>query len=153
MTLKLSKKKITLIQKLFSTNPDFKLELDLPNFNSLLYSDIMISDWSGIALEFAFAFEKPILYIDVPKKIHNKDFKDISQIPIEESIRDKIGKIILPSEIKQIPKEIEILKQQTFEKKEMIRKIRDKEIFNIGSSGKKSASNIIELLNQLKKNN
>ena len=153
MTLKLSKKKITLIQKLFSTNPDFKLELDLPNFDSLLYSDIMISDWSGIALEFAFAFEKPILYIDVPKKIHNKDFKDISQIPIEESIRDKIGKIILPSEIKQIPKEIEILKQQTFEKKEMIRKIRDKEIFNIGSSGKKSASNIIELLNQLKKNN
>ena len=153
MTLKLSKKKITLIQKLFSTNPDFKLELDLPNFDSLLCSDIMISDWSGIALEFAFAFEKPILYIDVPKKIHNKDFKDISQIPIEESIRDKIGKIILPSEIKQIPKEIEILKQQTFEKKEMIRKIRDKEIFNIGSSGKKSANNIIELLNQLKKNN
>ena len=150
MTLKLSKKKITLIQKLFSTNPDFKLELDLPNFDSLLCSDIMISDWSGIALEFAFAFEKPILYIDVPKKIHNKDFKDISQIPIEESIRDKIGKIILPSEIKQISKEIEMLKQQTFERKDMIRKIRDKEIFNIGNSGKKSASDIIELLNQLK---
>jgi hypothetical protein len=150
MTLKLSKKKIALIQKLFSVNPNFKLELDLPNFDSLLFSDIMISDWSGIALEFAFAFEKPILYIDVPKKIHNKDFKDITQIPIEESIRDKIGKIILPSEIKQISKEIEMLKQQTFERKDMIRKIRDKEIFNIGNSGKKSASDIIELLNQLK---
>ncbi len=150
MTLKLSKKKVDKIRKLFSTNVDFKLETDLPNFDSLLSSDIMISDWSGVALEFAFAFEKPILYIDVPKKVHNKDFKNISQIPFEESIRNKIGKIVSPLEIKQIPIEIEILKQKTLEKKEKIRKIRHEEIFHVGNSDKKSANQIIELLKQLK---
>ena len=93
----------------------------------------MISDWSGVALEFAFAFEKPVLYIDVPKKIRNPDFKDISQIPIEVSIREKIGKIISPLEIKHISTEIEMLKQKSSEIKKDIRNIREKEIFNIGN--------------------
>ena len=151
MTLKLSKKKISSIKKKFSSNPNFKLELDLPNFDSFLFSDIMISDWSGVALEFAFAFEKPVLYIDVPKKITNPHFEDISQIPIEVSIREKIGKIILPSEIKHISNEIETLKQKSSEIKEDIKKIREEEIFNVGSSAKNSAKYIIELLNKLKK--
>ena len=152
MTIKSSKKKILSIEKIFSSNPNFKLELDLPNFDSFLFSDVMISDWSGVALEFAFAFEKPVLYIDVPKKIRNPDFKDISQIPIEVSIREKIGKIISPLEIKHISTEIEMLKQKSSEIKKDIKNIREKEIFNIGNSEKKSAEYIIELLNQLKKN-
>lgn len=151
MTLKLSKKKISSIKKKFSSNPNFKLELDLPNFDSFLFSDVMITDWSGVALEFAFAFEKPVLYIDVPKKINNPHFEDISQIPIEVSIREKIGKIILPSEIKHISTEIETLKEKSSEIKENIKKIRETEIFNVGSSEKNSAKYIIELLNKLKK--
>ena len=151
-TIKFSKKKILSIEKTFSSNPNFKLELDLPNFDSFLFSDVMISDWSGVALEFAFAFEKPVLYIDVPKKIRNPDFKDISQTPIEVSIREKIGKIISPLEIKHISTEIEMLKQKSSEIKKDIKNIREKEIFNIGNSEKKSAEYIIELLNQLKKN-
>jgi YidC/Oxa1 family membrane protein insertase len=151
MTLKLSKKKISSIKKLFSSNPNFKLELNLSNFDSLLFSDIMITDWSGVALEFAFAFEKPILYIDVPKKIRNPDYKDIPQIPIEESIREKIGKIIPPLEIKSIMTEIKILKQKSSEIKKNIKNIRQEEIFNIGSSDKKSAEYIIKLLNQMNK--
>jgi YidC/Oxa1 family membrane protein insertase len=110
----------------------------------------MISDWSGVALEFAFAFEKPILYIDVPKKIQNPDYKDIPEIPIEVRIREKIGKIVLPSEIKNVPKEIENLIQKSLETKGEIIKIRDNEIFNIGSSDKKAAEYIIKLLDRLK---
>jgi len=151
MSLKLSKKKISTINKKFSSDPNFRLEVDSTNFDSFLFSDVMISDWSGAALEFAFAFEKPVLYIDVPKKINNPYFEDISQIPIEESIREKIGKIILPSEIKHISTEIETLKQKSSEIKEDIKKIRGEKIFNVGSSDKNSTKYIIELLNKLKK--
>lgn len=152
MSVKLSQKKIKFIEKKFSQNGNFSLELDLPIFDSLLYSDIMISDWSGAALEFAFAFEKPVLYIDVSKKINNINFEDIPEIPIEVSIRDKIGKIILPSEIKSIPKEIEKLKQKSFEIKEDIKKIRDSKIFNVGNSEKYAAKYIVELLDKLQNN-
>ena len=112
----------------------------------------MISDWSGVALEFAFVFEKPVLYIDVPKKINNHDFHEIPEIPIEISIRDKIGKIILPSNIDQIPTEIENLKEKSSEIKEVIRTIRNEKIFNIGNSEKSAAKSVIDLLNQSKNN-
>lgn len=152
MSLKLSKKKIKSIEKNFSLNDNFRLEIDYPNFDSFLVSDIMISDWSGVALEFAFAFEKPILYIDVPKKINNPDFQDISEIPIEVSIRNKIGKVISPSNISQIPIEIENLKEKSFEMKEVIKTLRNENIFNVGNSEKNASTYIIKLLNQLKNN-
>ncbi len=152
MSLKSSPKKIESIERKFSSNNNFRLEIDFPNFDSFLVSDVMISDWSGVALEFAFVFEKPVLYIDVPKKIRNPDFHDIPEIPIEISIRDKIGKIILPSNIDQIPTEIENLKEKSSEIKEVIRTIRNEKIFNIGNSEKGAAKSVIELLNQSKNN-
>ena len=44
-----------------------------------------------------------------------------------------------------------MLKQKSSKIKKDIKKIREKEIFNIGSSEKKSVEYIIELLKQLKK--
>jgi len=150
MSLKLSKKKIKSIGKKFLANNNFRLEIDYLNFDSFSSSDIMISDWSGAALEFAFAFEKPILYIDVPKKIRNPDFQDNSEIPIEISIRDKIGKIILPSNIHQIPIEIENLRKKSSEMKKVIRILRNEKIFNVGNSEKSASKYVSELLNDIK---
>ena len=134
------------------SNSNFILEQDITNFDSFSQSDIMISDWSGVALEFAFTFERPVLYIDVPKKMHNPDFTDIPYIPIEESIRDKIGDIISPSDIKHIPEKIDELCKKSDAMREQIKKIRDNTIFNIGKSSKIGVKQIIKLLNQLKTN-
>jgi YidC/Oxa1 family membrane protein insertase len=54
----------------------------------------MITDWSGASIEYAFTLERPVLFIDVPKKIHNPDYEKLPEIPLEISIRDKIGEII-----------------------------------------------------------
>ena len=43
----------------------------------------MISDWSGVAIEYAFSLEKPVLYIDVPQKIFNPNFDEIGIVPME----------------------------------------------------------------------
>ena len=150
MTQKKSKKKISYLDKKFSSNPNFILEQDITNFDSFSESDVMISDWSGVALEFAFTFERPILYVDVPKKMHNPDFTDIPHVPIEESIRNKIGIIISTSDIESIPKKIERLCKESELMKDQIKRIRDETIFNIGKSNKIGANQIIEILNQLK---
>ena len=150
MTQKKSKKKISYLDKKFSSNPNFILEQDITNFDSFSESDVMISDWSGVALEFAFTFERPILYVDVPKKMHNPDFTDIPHVPIEESIRNKIGIIISTSDIESIPKKIERLCKESELMKDQIKRIRDETIFNIGKSNMIGANQIIEILNQLK---
>ena len=151
VTQKKSKKKINEIIEKFSDNESFLLEQNILNFDSFLFSDIMITDWSGAALEFAFAFEKPVLFIDIPKKINNPEYEKTQNVPIEVSIREKIGKIILPTELELIPNEIEILYKQTKELRDKITKIRNELIFNIGESEKYGAKEIIKLLNEEKK--
>ena len=151
VTQKKSKKKINEIIEKFSDNESFLLEQNILNFDSFLFSDIMITDWSGAALEFAFAFEKPVLFIDMPKKINNPEYEKTHKVPIEVSIREKIGKIILPTELELIPNEIEILYKQTKELRDKITKIRNELIFNIGESEKYGAKEIIKLLNEEKK--
>jgi len=150
MTQKKFRKKISYLDKKFSSNPNFILEQDITNFDSFSQSDVMISDWSGVALEFAFTFERPILYVDVPKKMHNLDFVDIPHVPIEESIRNKIGIIISKSDIEDIPKEIEKLCKESELMKEKIKRIREETIFNGGKSNKIGADQIMKILNQLK---
>ena len=148
MTQKKSKKKIDRMMEKFSKNESFLLEQNISNFDSFLFSDIMITDWSGAALEFAFAFEKPVLFIDVPKKINNPEYEKIPQVPIEVSIREKIGKIILPTDLELIPNEIKMLYGQTKELRDKITKIRNELIFNVGESKKDGAEEIIKLLNE-----
>ena len=150
MTQKKSKKKINEIIEKFSDNESFLLEQNILNFDSFLFSDIMITDWSGAALEFAFAFEKPVLFIDMPKKINNPEYEKTHKVPIEVSIRAKIGKIILPTELELIPNEIEILYKQTKELRDKITKIRNELIFNIGESKKDGVKEIIKLLSEKK---
>ena len=148
MTQKKSKKKIDRMTEKFSKNESFLIEQNILNFDLFLFSDIMITDWSGAALEFAFAFEKPVLFIDVPKKINNPEYEKIPQVPIEVSIREKIGKIILPTDLELIPNEIKMLYRQTKELRDKITKIRNELIFNVGESKKDGAEEIIKLLNE-----
>ena len=96
MTLRKSKKLIEEIKNKFENNSNFTLEMETKNSDSFFTCDCMISDWSGVAIEYAFSLEKPVLYIDVPQKIFNPDFKQIGIIPMEDRIRNQIGEIISP---------------------------------------------------------
>ena len=151
MTQKKSEKKINFLNQKFSSNSNFILEKNIPNFDSFMKSDIMITDWSGAAIEYAFTLERPVLYIDVPKKIHNPDYEELPEIPLEISIRDKIGEIISLSDMEVLPEKIQILCQNPDIIKSKIQKIRGELIGNLGNSSKFEAEFILKLKNQLKK--
>ena len=151
MTQKKSEKKINFLNQKFSSNSNFILEKNIPNFDSFMKSDIMITDWSGAAIEYAFTLERPVLYIDVPKKIHNPDYEKLPQIPLEISIRDKIGEIISLSDMEVLPEKIQILCQNPDIIKGKIQKIRGELIGNLGNSSKLEVEFILKLKNQLKK--
>jgi hypothetical protein len=92
-TINLNNEKVIEIKNTFLVSNRVTLEVDVQGYESLLSSDIMISDWSGVALEFAFGFRKPVIFCDVPKKINNPSYLDLELEPIENHIRDKIGSI------------------------------------------------------------
>ena len=147
VTLKKSNKIIQKIEKEFKDNLNFKLETDIRSTESWFLCDCMISDLSGAAIEYAFAFEKPVLYVVTPEKIVQEN--EIGLVPLEEKIRSEIGGIVSLSQLSLIPSKINqfLLSQNKF--KEKIQKIREETIFNIGNSGEQGAKHLLELKKSL----
>lgn len=131
----------------FENNPDFILEKSVYTDDSLLKADILICDCSGIALEYAFGTERPVLFIDVPYKIRNKDYKELDIEPIELSLRPKFGKIVSPENLKAIPKTIQDLYKNNLEYKNRLISLREDNVFNFGISSQIGADYINKLLN------
>ena len=148
MTIKKSPKTVKQILAKFENNPDFLLDTNTSSFEQLFSSYALITDWSGIGYEYAFVCERPVIYVDVPKKAHNKEYEKIELVPFEISIRDKIGEIIAAQNIETIPERIEFLygDDNNFENK--IQKIRNDSIFNIGESGKVMVNEIIRIISE-----
>lgn len=125
----------------FSEFNNFTINVDINNYAAMEQSEFLLTDWSGIAFEFAYAFKRPVIFLDAPKKILNKEFTQSRRIPIEISDREEIG-IILNNDTER-NKITNLLNKITKEKalfREKINQNMNKNIFNIGSS-----SNVIEL--------
>ena len=118
----------------FGEHDHFYLQTDIRDKESLYNSHVMISDWSGVALEYAFSCERPVIYIDVPQKRNNPEYSQIDIEPIESSIRNRIGRIVSPTALESLPREIEDLYSNSKVLIENIRKARDESVFNLGDS-------------------
>ena len=144
-TLRDSTKLIGSINEKFEKNPNFILEKgDIP-FDSYHNSKCMISDWSGISLEYAFIFERPVIFIDVPKKVLNPNSSDISLEPIEISIRKKIGHVVSPNNLEEIPLIIKDLEKNAQIFNKQIKEILSMTVYNIGESAKIGAKYIQQI--------
>lgn len=148
-TFRDSAKLIDTIKKRFEGNPDFILEQGIIPPDLFHNSRCMISDWSGISLEYAFTFERSVIFIDVPKKILNPNSNDISLEPIEISIRDKIGHILSPNTLEKIPDLIRDFDKNDQKINDQIKEIRSKIVYNVGESAKIGATYIQQLNEKL----
>ena len=83
--------------------PDFTLEQSVESDDSIFKSDFLVSDVSGISLEYAFGTERPVIFMDVPRKVRNEEYEQIGIEPLEISIREKIGVVVNRAEIGSIP--------------------------------------------------
>ena len=145
MTVRHRQKLLMELQNKFAHHKNFKYETDVGSQESLHWSDILISDWSNAAIEYAFGLERPVISIDLPKTVRNPEYQKIDFKPFEVSIRSNIGKVIPLGRLHEIPMHIEELCSNRDSYKRQIRKIRSENIFNIGRSGVIGAAYIAEM--------
>ncbi|MEH6588616.1 MAG: CDP-glycerol glycerophosphotransferase family protein [Halioglobus sp.] len=122
----------------------FEYEGDVTGTESLYRSDIMICDWSGAALDYAFGLEKPVLFIDVPRKVNNPEYESLPLEPFEVGIRETIGTVITPSDIASVGDYMRYLLSRDMASE--IRAARDASVFNVGSSDTVGADALLEIL-------
>jgi len=93
-TMKFAKDKVDDILKKYGEDKMFNYEGNVAGQESLHDSDVMISDWSGAALDYYFGLNKPVWFVDVPRKINNENYEDLGIEPFEVFIRETIGGIM-----------------------------------------------------------
>ena len=107
-TVKLGGDRVAGIASRHAGNRLFACEADVAGQDSLLRAHLMISDWSGAALEFMLALGKPVLYVDVPVKANNDEWRTIGLPPLEETIRGRCHSALLGlGEVDRIHEKIE----------------------------------------------
>ena len=114
--------------------------------NNLYEADVLITDRSGIAFEYAFGTERPVLFIDTPLKEHNKNWRTLGIEPIELQLRDKIGISVPLQRLSEVPDEIENLLRNRSDWREILKNLREKHVYHWGYSVKNGVNYIRERL-------
>jgi YidC/Oxa1 family membrane protein insertase len=137
------KVEIESIREICKKNPNCILEDSKDSMaNSLKEADIMISDWSGVAYEFAYAYCKPVIFLNVPQKVQSKAWKSHNLPAFEDYCRYEVGVVVEPNKVIDSIKHIyEEYSQYT----EKIKLSREKNIFNLGTSASIIANKIQQI--------
>lgn len=135
------------LEKRIASLAHFTWEINFLSEESLLNADILITDRSGIAFEYAFGKERPVIFIDTPFKEHNPHWKDLDLEPIELQLRNQVGVELSLSDLDQLPQTIQTLLQEKDARKAQLKALREATVFNWGSSAKEGANYIAKRLN------
>lgn len=118
--------------------------------NRTVYSaDLLVTDWSSIAFEYAFSTLKPVLFINTPMKVVNPDYKKLACVPIDIELRNKVGISLDETELTDLVSSVERLLYDNQFSASSLRKLRDQYVYNVGCSGKAGAEYIIDRLVEL----
>lgn len=133
------------LRKHFEENPAFEYIGQMGETDSILRSDILISDWSAMALEYALGLEKPVVFIDVPRRIRNPDWRELGIEPIESDMRESLGEVVAPDELDRLPAAIrrQLAGHEDFVQR--VRGLREGFVFRLGHSTADGADELARL--------
>jgi len=130
----------------YAGEPRFSLDENGDAHESLATSDIMVSDWSGAALEFAFGLERPVIFVDVPRKVLDPDYEALGIDPLEVKIRSEVGAVVAPTELDGLGTVARDMMSNIGNWQLATRAARERWVFNVGRSGGAGAECLMSLL-------
>lgn len=114
-------------------------------YTHLLDAAHLITDRSGIALEYAFTMQRPVMFIDTPLKIQNPDVKRFRLEPLENRYRKALGRTVAPSELHKLNRAMDQSEDEMEAFKASILKTENEVIFPV-ANGQRGVEYIKQLL-------
>ncbi len=137
---------LTRFDQAFGSHPKFFMERSVRTDDSLLEADLMICDLSGVALEYALGTERPVLFVDVPPKIQNPDYTQLSNQPIELSQREQMGELMPLADLPQVAEKVSHMLANADQHRDRLVALRGKLVFEFGNSSVIGADHILKML-------
>lgn len=125
---------------------NIEIQTDFSSNFTVMNADLIITDWSDIAFEYAFTTLKPVLFIDTPMKVMNSDYDKIEIKPINIALRNVIGESLAVEDIGELNAVVSRLIADRDKYHDIIKKTRAEHIFNIGKSKILSGKYIMKVL-------
>jgi len=122
-----------------------ELEQSVLTDESLLRADVLVTDWSCVAFEFAFGTERPVIHVDVPRKVHNPRYQELDLEPFEVTMRSRIGVVVPPAEVARLGEVAARLVQERATWGPRIAELRAQHVFAPGQSARIGAEHILKL--------
>jgi CDP-glycerol glycerophosphotransferase (TagB/SpsB family) len=141
-TLQMTPEVVEKIRTKYADRDNFEYQDRMGESDTLFRSDILISDWSAMAIEYALALEKPVLFVDLPRRVRNADWQEWGIEPQEAAFRALAGDIVSPQLLEEAPDKIARLLGHQEDFSQAMVKIRSQMVFNIGHSIEKGAREI-----------
>ena len=116
--------------------------------DSLFDAHVMVTDWSGAGQDFGLGLEKPVLFIDVPPKARNDSWRELDIEPFESHVREKIGAILPPERVAEVPAVIRHLVRDPVRFQQHAQALRRECVFNLGHSGEAAGEAIARVARQ-----
>ena len=142
--------KIERLRKKYESK-DIEIQTDFSSNSTVYTADLLVTDWSSIAFEYCFATLKPVLFINTPMKVLNPDYQELSTVPIDIELRDRVGISLDVDRMNDLNKTVETLLYDKAFSVDSMKELREHYIYNIGASGKAGALYLIDRLMERQK--
>jgi YidC/Oxa1 family membrane protein insertase len=132
------------LESAFGSEARFDLERSVATDDSLLTADLLICDLSGVALEYAFGTERPVLFFDVPPKVHYDDYASLGLEPVELSLREQLGEVVTVDDLSAVPATIERLISDREKFRSHLARLRDDYVYCFSDASRIAAAHIMQ---------
>ncbi len=134
------------LSRRFGNHTEVEIEYDINTEDALHEADLMISDFSGAAYEYAFGTLRPVLFVDVPRKTRNARWHELGLPTFEDTMRPKVGKVIPAGDIANLQRHTADLLDERAAYAQQLESLRANAIYNVGNSASVGAEIIDQLL-------
>lgn len=142
------KEKMENLKQRYAQNPDIEIQTDFSSNSTVFEADLMITDWSGIAYEYAYTTKKPVLFINTPMKVMNPEYDRIDTVPLNILLRDEIGCSLNLDELDRLAETADRLLSEKDGYAVKIGSFVDTYVYNLGNSARTGARYIIARLQE-----
>ena len=138
--------KMEMLKNKYAHNPNIEIQTDFSSNSTVYQANMMITDWSGIAYEYAYTTYKPVVFVDTPMKVMNPQYQKIGIEPINIWCRNEIGTILPLDQVDRVAEVVRDTMEHSAEYRDRIREFVNMYVYNLGCSAQVGARYIITSL-------
>ncbi|MBQ8189477.1 MAG: membrane protein insertase YidC [Lachnospiraceae bacterium] len=136
------------LKKRYESDKSIVIQTDFSSNDTVFEADLMITDWSGIAYEYAYTTQKPVLFINTPMKVMNPEYEKIDTVPLNIMLREQIGCSLETDQLSDIEECVSKLLHEKDKFYDKIGAFTEEYVYNLGSSAQIGGKYIIGSLQQ-----